>query len=241
MRHHLLEWLPLKAPNDPVFVPFSYAVYWTAHSAMLMQLAPILQRYFKRLTLLQAVLVLSLPLNYSFDIIVDGFCTYMGYWTYDPGMGLVIQWSTGGRQPLTWPILLMSGWPNLIAYWGGKPPLTSLNIMERWFRLDRLTEPQVPYIEGNGRLDLEDASEVSPLLGRPKSSKGKAWVDKWNTSEEYDARLDYRVKESVPRWLFESARFGAWLVVFEVSSFVTLVVPLVVLRWATGKGSPYVP
>ncbi|KAF2500946.1 hypothetical protein BU16DRAFT_533687 [Lophium mytilinum] len=241
MRHHLLEWLPIKSPNDPIFVPFAYAVYWTAHSIMLMQLAPILQRYFKRMTLLQAVLVLSLPLNYSFDIVVEGFCTYMGYWTYDPGMGPVIKWSTGGRQPLTWPILLMSGWPNLIAYWGGKPPLTSLNIIERWSGLERLTEPQVPYAKAHDRLDPEYASEASPLLDRPKSSKGKAWTDRWNTSEEYDAKLNYKVKDSVPRWLFETARFVAWLVVFNVSFFITLVIPLVVLRVATGRGSKYVP
>jgi hypothetical protein len=82
MRHRLLEWLPLKSPNDPVFVPFSYAVYWTAHSVMLMSLAPILQWYWKRLSLLQCVLILSLPLNYAFDICVEGFCTYLGYWTY---------------------------------------------------------------------------------------------------------------------------------------------------------------
>jgi hypothetical protein len=49
---------------------------------MLMQLAPILQRHWKRLSILQAVLILSLPLNYAFDITVEGFCTYMGYWTY---------------------------------------------------------------------------------------------------------------------------------------------------------------
>ncbi|EUA30588.1 hypothetical protein I553_4845 [Mycobacterium xenopi 4042] len=27
-RHHLLDWLPLKTPNDPLFMPFAYAVYW---------------------------------------------------------------------------------------------------------------------------------------------------------------------------------------------------------------------
>jgi hypothetical protein len=26
--HHLLDWLPLKTPNDPLFMPFAYAVYW---------------------------------------------------------------------------------------------------------------------------------------------------------------------------------------------------------------------
>lgn len=81
-RHRLLEWLPLKSPNDPAFIPLSYAVYWTPHSLMLMSIAPMLQRHFRKLTLLQAVLIVSLPLNYAFDIVVEGFCTYMGWWTY---------------------------------------------------------------------------------------------------------------------------------------------------------------
>jgi hypothetical protein len=156
-------------------------------------------------------------------------------------MGPVIHWPGGGRQPLTWPILLMSGWPNLIAYWGGKPPLTKLNIMERWCRLDTLTERKEPYGEGREGLNPEDVSEASPLLDRPKKPKTARWGDKWNTSEEYDAKLEYRVKDSVPRWLFETARFGAWLLVFQISFFVTLVVPLVALRYATGRGSIYVP
>jgi hypothetical protein len=82
-RYSFFDWLPYKSVNDPIFVPFAYAVYWTGHSIMLMSLAPILQRYWTKLTLFQSVLILSFPLNYAFDIItVEGFCTYMGYWTY---------------------------------------------------------------------------------------------------------------------------------------------------------------
>jgi hypothetical protein len=36
-------------------------------------------------------------------------------------------------------------------------------------------------------------------------------------------------------------RLGAWFVVFQVSFFVLLVVPLVVMRLATGADSPFIP
>ena len=39
----------------------------------------------------------------------------------------------------------------------------------------------------------------------------------------------------------ELKRFGAWLLTFQATFFVMLVVPLVVLRLATGRDSPYVP
>ncbi|OCK81053.1 hypothetical protein K432DRAFT_404150 [Lepidopterella palustris CBS 459.81] len=244
-RHSMLDWLPYKSPNDPAFVPFAYAVYWTAHSIMLMQLAPILQRYWRQLTILQCVLIISLPLNYAFDISVEGLCTYLGYWTYDPGFGPVIHWPGGGRQPLTWPILLMSGWPNLVAYWGGKPPLKNLNIIERWFKLDTWTEPNPAYVAAvRDETDSEDYSETSPLLsgaGVNDIKKATAWWGKWSTRDAHDAKLEYKVKDTVPRWRYELARFGAWFIVFQVSFFVTLVVPLVLRRIASGHDSEYVP
>ena len=88
--HHLLDWIPYKTPNDPVFMPFTYGMYWTFHSILLMWLAPILQHFIPKLTLLQAVLVVSLPLNYALDIVQEGICTYLGYWTYGecPGSSL---------------------------------------------------------------------------------------------------------------------------------------------------------
>jgi hypothetical protein len=36
-------------------------------------------------------------------------------------------------------------------------------------------------------------------------------------------------------------RLGAWFVVFQVTFFLLLVVPLVVLRWVTGADSSYIP
>jgi hypothetical protein len=53
------------------------------------------------------------------------------------------------------------------------------------------------------------------------------------------AHLNYEV--TIPRWGFELMRLGAWFVVFQVTFFVFLVVPLVVIRAMTGSDSPYIP
>jgi hypothetical protein len=57
--------------------------------------------------------------------------------------------------------------------------------------------------------------------------------------QEFDGYLNYEV--TIPRWRFELMRLGAWFIVFQVTFFVLLVVPLVVMRWATGADSPYIP
>ncbi|WP_035920841.1 hypothetical protein [Frankia sp. QA3] len=51
--------------------------------------------------------------------------------------------------------------------------------------------------------------------------------------------LDYEV--TIPRWKFELARFGTWFVVFQVTFFGMLVIPLVAMRASTGHDSVYVP
>jgi len=54
------------------------------------------------------------------------------------------------------------------------------------------------------------------------------------------ARADRPLK-SILRWRFEFARLGAWFAVFQVSFFLLLVVPLVVMPLITGNDSIYVP
>jgi hypothetical protein len=136
----------------------------------------------------------------------------------------------------------MSGWPNLVAYWGGKPPLTKLNKIERRFRLDRLTEPNPAYAHAAAHArELVDPeyieSENSPLRFTANGGKKTGW----STTETYDAKLEYKVKDKVLRWKFEVARFGAWFVVFQVGFFVTLVIPLVTRRMISGHNSEFVP
>ncbi|MBO0807471.1 MAG: hypothetical protein J2P32_04100 [Actinobacteria bacterium] len=225
--HHLLDWLPLKTSTDPLFMPFAYAIYWTVHAVAVLWLGQLLVRKYGW-SLLTAIAVISLPVNYLWDIAVESAAVSVGWWTYDPGFGPVIEFANGGRQPLMWPVLLMTFWPNLIAYWAGKPPVRTLNHIERLFRLDRLTRPAAPAPE-----------PAAAVLGQSDRASGPAEETRRSARARYDGLLDYQVIGS--RWRFELARFGAWFVVFQASFFVMLIIPLVTLRIATGHDSDYLP
>jgi len=208
--HHLLEWLPLKTPFDPLFMPFAYAIYWTVHALIVLWLGQWLTKRYGW-SMLKAIVILSVPVNYSWDFLVEGLASALGWWTYDPGIGPVLEWPNGGRITLLWTIGLMCIWPNLIAYWAGKPPIGGLNHFERFFRLERFTLAKMPVA-------------TSPQM---------------TLRERYDAPLNYAV--TIPRWKFEAWRMLAWFVGFQVSFFILLVVPLVVTRILLDAQSPYLP
>ncbi|CAN5505248.1 hypothetical protein BH11ACT8_BH11ACT8_12880 [soil metagenome] len=227
--HHLLDWLPIKTPNDPLFMPFAYAIYWGVHAVVVLWIGQLLQRRFGW-SMLRSILVLSVPVNVAWDFLVEGVATAMGWWSYDPGIGPVLQWGNGAQITTMWTIGLMCFWPNLIAYWAGKPPVRTLNHMERFFGLERFTRPWA----GSGGVGGSTAltGSVDVLVTAPQ----RTVVSK---REQYDALLDYQV--TIARWKFELARLGAWFVTFQVTFFLLLVVPLVVLRVLTGVDSVYVP
>lgn len=226
--HHLLDWLPLKTPNDPLFMPFAYAVYWGIHALLVLWLSQWVSSRFGW-SMLKSMVVLAIPVNYVWDFVVEGTATAMGWWTYDPGIGPVLEWGNGGRITLLWTIGIMCVWPNLIAYWAGKPPIRGLNHFERFCRLDRYTVPKQTPREStdatrSGRTALAAVATERRVLTK---------------QQEFDAHLNYEV--TIARWRFELMRLGAWFISFQVTFFVLLVVPLVVLRWATGADSPYIP
>ncbi len=225
--HHLLNWLPLKTPNDPLFMPFAYAVYWGVHALLVLWLSQWLSSR-TGWSMLKSMLVLAIPVNYIWDFLVEGTATAMGWWTYDPGIGPVLEWDSGGRITLLWTIGLMCIWPNLIAYWAGKPPIRGLNHLERFCMLDRFTVPKnaVPAAPLGG-----DAGPGNLAVATKSATATK--------QQEFDAYLNYDV--TIPRWRFELMRLGAWFVGFQVSFFLLLVVPLVVMRAVTGADSPYIP
>lgn len=208
--HHLLDWMPVKTPYDPVFMPFAYAVYWTVHALVVLHAARWLVRRFGW-SLLTAIVVLGLPVNYAWDFFVEASAAALGWWTYDPGFGPVLEFANGGKLTLVWTIGVMSFWPNLMAFWANKPPVHSLNHFERFFLLDRWTRPHAPSVPSPGA----DAAAA------------------------FDAGLDYEV--TVPRWKFEFWRFVAWFVVFQVTFALLAVGPIVLMRVVTGHGSPYAP
>ena len=222
-QHHLLAWLPLKTPNDPLFMPFSYAIYWTVHAAALLYLGQLLMKRFNW-SMLKAVLVLAIPVNYVWDMLFEGIAAAMGWWTYDPGIGPVLAFEGKGQVTLLWTVGLMCVWPNLIAYWAGKPPIHGLNHVERFFGLQRFSRPK-------------PIGELPTLAVPPGSTLVASKVN--TKQQEFDARLNYEVV--IPRWKFELARLGAWFVVFQVSFFILLIVPLLLMRVLTGSDSIYIP
>src|SRR3954449_10050216 len=118
--------------------------------------------------MLKSMIVLAIPVNYVWDFVVEGRATAMGWWTYDPGIGPVLEWSNGGRITLLWTIGIMCTWPNLIAYWAGKPPIRGLNHFERFCGLDRFTVPkqslsQIATANGAGAGNLALATKSMKL------------------------------------------------------------------------------
>jgi hypothetical protein len=220
--HHALDWLPLKTPYDPLFMPFAYAVYWGVHALLVLWLSQWVSSKFGW-SMLKSMVMLAIPVNYVWDFLVEGTATAMGWWTYDPGIGPVLEWSNGGRITLLWTIGIMCVWPNLIAYWAGKPPIRGLNHFERFCRLERFTVPKGSTRPAQGAGTVAVATQNAQLTKQ----------------QEFDDYLDYEV--TIPRWRFELMRLGAWFVVFQLSFALFLVLPLVIMRWATGADSVYIP
>jgi hypothetical protein len=177
--------------------------------------------------MLKSMIVLAIPVNYVWDFVVEGTATAMGWWTYDPGIGPVLEWDSGGRITLLWTIGIMCTWPNLIAYWAGKPPIRGLNHLERFCGLDRFTRPKVP---------VREMASVTGPGGTAAMATQPALLTK---AQEFDDFLNYEV--TIPRWKFELMRLGAWFVGFQVTFAAFLVGPLLILRAVLGADSPYVP
>jgi hypothetical protein len=223
--HHLLDWLPLKTPNDPLFMPFAYAVYWGVHALLVLWLSQWVSSRFGW-SMLKSMIVLAIPVNYVWDFVVEGTATAMGWWTYDPGIGPVLEWDSGGRITLLWTIGIMCTWPNLIAYWAGKPPVRGLNHLERFVGLDRFTQPKVPVREP---ASITGSGGVAVAAQPVRLTK----------TQEFDDFLNYEV--TIARWKFELMRLSAWFVGFQVTFLAFLVGPLIILRAALGADSPFVP
>lgn len=225
-QHHLLDWIPLKTPRDPLFMPFAYATYWSVHALLVLWLSQWLSARLDW-SMLKSMLVLAIPVNYVWDFTVEGTAAAVGWWTYDPGMGPVLEWPGGGKITLLWTIGLMCTWPNLIAYWAGKPPIRGLNHIERFCRLERYTVPKA------SPLDVHQGASA------PRGVAQLTRTVDLTKQQQFDARLNYEV--TIPRWRFELMRLGAWFVVFQVSFFVLLIVPQLVMRPLLVHYSPYVP
>ena len=217
--HYTLHW-PFSAPHNPDWMPLMYAVYWVAHAWAVLRLAQWLQRRRPGLSLGRAILVLSVPLTWVWNLCIEGLAAFMGWWTYQPAIGPYLDMGRG-NWPLLWPMLLMFGWINLIAWMVGPPEeAIRLNRIERLFRLDR-------------------------LLGSPRWRTDRGAAPAWEPSvPAHDlivvARTGQReLDPALGSWRFQAVRFAAWTAFFQVTFFLSLDTPLVLLRVITGWNTPY--
>ncbi|MGI4801289.1 MAG: hypothetical protein ACRYG8_46160 [Janthinobacterium lividum] len=142
--YHYVLTKPFTVPYNPSMMPLTYALYWWAHAWVILQLAGWLHRRKPKVSLGLGILLLSLPVTFLWNLIIEGWATYAGWWTYDPPFGPAIRWSNGSYWPLLWPVMLMLGWINLIAWMIRMPAEQHRpNYIERLFRVDRLlTSPR---------------------------------------------------------------------------------------------------
>jgi hypothetical protein len=211
--HYVLGW-PKTAPHNPLWMPLMYAVYWVAHAWAILRLAQWLQRR-RGVGLGTGILVLSVPVTWVWNLVIEGFAAYMGWWTYQPPIGPYIDMGRG-NWPLLWPMLVLFGWINLIAWMVGPPEdEIGCNRLERMFRLDR-------------------------LLARPGWSRaGGATVDTPAGDVLTRTAAAVTTDPGLGTWRFQLVRFLAWAAFFQATFVLTLDLPLVALRTLTGWDTPF--
>jgi hypothetical protein len=214
--HYVLDWV-YTAPHNPLWMPLMYAVYWVAHAWAILKLAEWGSDKFGW-SLGRGILLLSVPLTFVWNLIIEGFAAWAGWWTYEPGIGPVLDMGRG-NWPLLWPMLLMFGWINLISWVVGPPDEADrFNRLERLFGLHKLVQrlgwfnpsrgasrPQVKP-DGSGVAIAVRGDVLDPAVGTVK---------------------------------FQVLRMLCWLLFFNVTFALTLDLPLVGFRLISGWDTPY--
>lgn len=209
--HYHVDWA-ISAPHNPMWMPFTYAIYWAGHTWAILRLAQWYQKRHAGVSLGKAIMVFTVPLTFVWNIAVEGTAAYMGYWTYNPPIGPYLDMGRG-FFPLMWPMLTMFIWPNLISWLVGLPEEQGLNQLEKFV--------------GLGRWRATAATQL------PAAKVGAMAVAGGGTASVAVARQG--------GMSFEALRLLAWIVVFNVTFFVALVVPLIGVRLLTNWGSFYLP
>jgi len=213
--HYVLTWT-YTAPHNSLWMPLMYAVYWVAHAWAILKLAEWGNRRFGW-SLGRGIVFLSVPLTFVWNLVIEGFAAWAGWWTYDPGIGPVLDMGRG-NWPLLWPMLLMFGWINLVSWMVGPPDEANrVNRLERLFRLDSLLQ----------RPRWHDAERVSP----GEDARAGSGVAVSTRAEVLDP--------AAGTVAFQVLRVLCWIVFFNVTFMLTLDIPLVALRLISGWDTPF--
>lgn len=104
------------APNKPVFLIFSYPVFFTFIYTVLIFLLRKAHKALPAVPLLAISLIIATPIFYGYNLLVDGASVDAGIWNYVDALGPVITTSGGGAEPLLWPALPFAFYGALMAY-----------------------------------------------------------------------------------------------------------------------------
>jgi hypothetical protein len=95
--------LPIQhaSPDNPLFMPWAYGLYWGVHAILVLRLAEMLSRRtgWKRGW---SIVVLAPVVGYIWDIVVEGMATHFGWWSYETPLGPYFD-AGRGLQPLIVP------------------------------------------------------------------------------------------------------------------------------------------
>lgn len=104
---NLMPWGPTwwTGPNKPWFLLFSYPVFMTFIYSILVWLIGRIHRAVPSVNLLLLTLIIAGPLFWLNNFIIDGSSVDAGIWTYVDVIGPYIKTSSGGLEPLIWPMI----------------------------------------------------------------------------------------------------------------------------------------
>lgn len=104
------------SPNKPIFLIFSYGVFFTVIFTLL---GALMRRVITRVSSvspLVLVLLIAGPIFYGYNFVVDGASVDAGLWNYVDAIGPVVKTPGGGTEPLLWPAVPFAFYGSLMLY-----------------------------------------------------------------------------------------------------------------------------
>jgi len=115
---HLLPWGSTwwTGPNKPIFIIFSYPVFFTVIYTVLSWLTKSVHRLTPGIPLFITTVVVSVPLFYGYNFVIDASSVDAGIWNYVHAIGPITRTSSGGIEPMIWPPFLFCFYAAIMLY-----------------------------------------------------------------------------------------------------------------------------